>query len=349
MKLERGVFPTAWTGSNNDTKGYSGSKPYFRKFSEIKGKKIKVYQGVGDEEWYTIVYDDEGNTGWYTPKYTHITTKDEVLTDAAKWLMSSMNFVATSVFFAQMAYIENLGVRNVLLSDGSTIEGGMCHSNVNESGGELGLGDVRFWLGDANPSLGKIRGYKNGKFVAADGKAVFDEDGNVTLCGGNAMFDKDGNTTIKKLTATEGSFEGEINASMYRENFVTYRMEGNTDFLIGNGENPYAAIIELCRLSNSYTGRFRLPTPSKNNNGVRVRFVAYLNIKGHGGVADLDTPKPILVVPKYQLLHGDFCSYAVLTFLNGIKSEDGGAILELISTGQEWRVIEMSHIDAVLY
>lgn len=215
MKLERGVFPTAWTGSNNDTKGYSGAKPYFRKFSEIKGKEIKVYQGVGDEEWYTIVYDDVENTGWYTPKYTHTTTKGEVLTDAAKWLMSSMNFVATSVFFAQMAYIDNLGVRNVLLSDGKTIEGGMCHRDTNDSGGSLGIGDVRFWLGAANPALGKIRGYKDGKFVAADGKAVFDPSGDVTLCGGNAKFDKDGNTTIANLTATSGEFNGSLKADLF--------------------------------------------------------------------------------------------------------------------------------------
>lgn len=210
MKLERGVFPTAWTGSNNDTKGYSGAKPYFRKYSEIKGKEIKVYQGVGDEEWYTIVYDDIKHTGWYTPKSTHITTKDEVLTDAAKWLMSSMNFVATSVFFAQMAYIENLGVRNVLLSNGTTIEGGMCHSDVDENGHKLGLGDVRLWLGGSNPTEGKIRGYYDGKFVAADGKAVFDPSGDVTLCGGNAKFDKDGNTTIANLTATSGKFSGYV-------------------------------------------------------------------------------------------------------------------------------------------
>ena len=199
MKLERGVFPTAWTGSNNDTKGYSGAKPYFRKFSEIKGKEIKVYQGVGDEEWYTIVYDDVENTGWYTPKSTHITSTDEELTDA-KWLKSSMNFVATSVFFAQMAYIENLGVRNVLLSDGSTIEGGMCHSDKNDAGGSLGLGDVRFWLGSSKPSLGKIRGYRDGTFVAAGGKAV---------------FDKDGNTTIANLTAKSGKFTGDVKADLF--------------------------------------------------------------------------------------------------------------------------------------
>lgn len=349
MKLERGVFPTAWAGSNHDTKGYNGAKPDFQKFSQMQGVSKQVYQGVGEEEWYTIVYDDINHTGWYTPVCSHLTSKGEVLTDTTKWRISNMQFVATSVFFAQMAYVENLGVRNVLLSDGSTIEGGMCHSDKNDAGGSLGLGDVRFWLGSANPALGKIRGYKDGKFVAADGKAVFDPSGDVTLCGGNAKFDKDGNTTIKKLIATEGSFEGEINASMYRENFVTYRMEGNTDFNIGYGANPYAAIIELCRLSTSYTGHFRLPTPSENNKGVRVRFVAYLNIKRFEGGADLDTPKPILVVPNYQLFHGDFCSYAVLTFLNGITSGNEGAILELISTGQEWRVIESSHVHAVLY
>ena len=122
--------------------------------------------------------------------------------------MSSMNFVATSVFFAQMAYIENLGVRNVLLSDGSTIEGGMCRSDKNDSGGSLGLGEVRFWLGSPSPSSGTIRGYSDGTFVAANGKAVFDKEGNVTLCGGNAMFDKDGNTTINNLTAANGKFTG---------------------------------------------------------------------------------------------------------------------------------------------
>ena len=192
--FDRVIVPIMREGA----KGYSGAKPYFLKFSEIKGKEVKVYQGVGDEEWYTIVYDDVKNTGWYTPKSTHITETDEVLTNEAKWLKSSMNFVATSVFFAQMAYIENLGVRNVLLSDGSTIEGGMCHSDKNDAGESLGLGDVRFWLGSSNPTEGKIRGYRDGTFVAAGGKAV---------------FDKDGNTTIANLTATNGNFTGVVNAT----------------------------------------------------------------------------------------------------------------------------------------
>lgn len=201
MKLERGVFPTAWTGSNNDTKGYSGAKPYFRKYSEIKGKEIKVYQGVGDEEWYTIVYDDLNHTGWYTPKYTHTTTKDEKLTDA-KWLMSSMNFVATSVFFAQMAYIENLGVRNVLLSNGTTIEGGMCHSDVDENGHKLGLGNVRLWLGGSNPQKAPNRQYFDGSVVLANGNATFDKNGNVKLKG--TLYSKAVYTTVGGFVTNNG-------------------------------------------------------------------------------------------------------------------------------------------------
>ena len=200
MKLERGIFATEWSRSERDktgAKGYSGAKPYFLKYSEITGKEIKVYQGVGDEEWYTIVYDDENNTGWYTPKYTHTTTTNEELTDA-KWWKSSMNFVATSVFFAQMAYIENLGVRNVLLSNGKEIEGGMCYSNVDESGHELGLGNVRLWLGGSDPQTAPNRQYN-------DGSAVFSN--------GNARFDSDGNASIKNLTATDGKFEGEVKAT----------------------------------------------------------------------------------------------------------------------------------------
>ena len=185
----------------------------------------QVYQGIGEEEWYTIVYDDVNHTGWYTPVYSHLTSKGEVLTDTTKWRMSNMQFVATSVFFAQMAYVENLGVRNVLLSDGSTIEGGMCHSDKNDAGGSLGLRDVRFWLGAADPALGKIRGYKDGKFVAADGKAVFDPSGDVTLCGGNAKFDRNGNTTIANLNATSGKFTGEVNATSGR--FTNVEVHGS--------------------------------------------------------------------------------------------------------------------------
>lgn len=207
MKLERGVFPTAWTGSNNDTKGYSGAKPYFLKYSDIKGKEIKVYKGVNDEEWYTIVYDDLNHTGWYTPKSTHITTKDEVLTEEAKWLMSSMNFVATSVFFAQMAYIENLGVRNVLLSDGTTIEGGMCHSDKDENGNSLGLGDVRLWLGGSNPQTAPNRQYKDGSVVFSNAtlkgtlyaNAVYTTEGGFVTNNGNTYIDLEtnvGNTYV---------------------------------------------------------------------------------------------------------------------------------------------------------
>ena len=114
--------------------------------------------------------------------------------------MSSMNFVATSVFFAQMAYIENLGVRNVLLSDGSTIEGGMCHSDNNDSGGSLGLGDVRLWLGGSNPQTAPNRQYKDGSVVFSNGNATFDKDGNVTIKGtlvANAVYTSEGGIAAK--------------------------------------------------------------------------------------------------------------------------------------------------------
>lgn len=243
IKLERGVFPTAWTGSNHDAKGYNGAKPDFQKFSQMQGVSKQVYQGVGKEEWYTIVYDDVNHTGWYTPVYSHMTSTDEALTDASKWRMSNMQFVATSVFFAQMAYVENLGVRNVLLSDGSTIEGGMCHSDKNDAGGSLGLDNVRFWLGAADPALGKIRGYKDGTFVAAGGKAV---------------FDKDGNTTISNLKATNGEFDGTIKAKRFlygtsneiiTDNFTIDKTIGVNNFLVN-----YGVTITLPQIDNDDEG-----------------------------------------------------------------------------------------------
>lgn len=243
IKLERGVFPTAWTGSNHDTKGYNGAKPDFQKFSQMQGVSKQVYQGVGKEEWYTIVYDDVNHTGWYTPVYSHMTSTDEALTDASKWRMSNMQFVATSVFFAQMAYVENLGVRNVLLSDGTTIEGGMCHSDKNDAGGSLGLDNVRFWLGHADPKLGKIRGYKDGTFVVAGGKAV---------------FDKDGNTTISNLKATNGEFDGTIKAKRFlygtsneiiTDNFTIDKTIGVNNFLVN-----YGVTITLPQIDNDDEG-----------------------------------------------------------------------------------------------
>lgn len=145
-----------------------------------------------------------------------------------------MNFVATSVFFAQMAYIENLGVRNVLLSDGRSIEGGMCHSDDNGNGGSLGLGDVRLWIGGSNPQTAPNRQYK---------------DGSVVFSNGNARFDKDGNTTIANLTAKSGSFTGvEVHGSM-RSAFTAPSGIGDVDVsdcisLIstgaGNVADPYS-------------------------------------------------------------------------------------------------------------
>ena len=116
--------------------------------------------------------------------------------------MTRMNFVATSVFFAQMAYIENLGVRNVLLSDGSTIEGGMCHSDVDENGHELGLGDVRLWLGGSDPKTAPNRQYKDGSVVFSNGNAFFDKNGNITLKG--TLYSKSVYTTVGSFVTNGG-------------------------------------------------------------------------------------------------------------------------------------------------
>ena len=278
MKLERGVFPTAWTGSNNDTKGYSGAKPYFLKFSDIKGKEIKVYQGVGDEEWYTIVYDDVENTGWYTPKKTHTTTNDEVLTDASKWLMSSMNFVATSVFFAQMAYIENLGVRNVLLSDGKNVEGGMCHSDDNGNGGSLGLGDVRLWIGGSNPQTAPNRQYK---------------DGSVVFSNGNARFDKDGNTTIANLTATSGKFTGEVNATSGKFTNVEVRGSMRSAFTqpTGSFNRDISDCISLISKGYEWEYEYSIPWDVKQS-GRRISIVNWKwDTQTSEGYASLSAPK----------------------------------------------------------
>lgn len=302
MKLERGVFPTAWTGSNNDTKGYSGAKPYFRKFSEIKGKKIKVYQGVGDEEWYTIVYDDLNHTGWYTPKYTHTTTKDEVLTDAAKWLMSSMNFVATSVFFAQMAYIENLGVRNVLLSDGSTIEGGMCHSDKNENGEPLGLGDVRLWIGGSNPQTAPNRQYK---------------DGSVVFANGNAVFDKDGNTTIAKLTATSGKFSGYVekkkvvitpsNIDEYKDPsdpYLTINLTGTfVEFSGEFNDSPTMYLPSLGAAVDTYTEEYKERVRSMVGNVVLLYNKSNKSLGISGDIRENDNQSP----HSFGVATGYFC------------------------------------------
>lgn len=315
MKLERGVFPTAWTGSNNDTKGYSGAKPYFRKFSEIKGKEIKVYQGVNDEEWYTIVYDDVKNTGWYTPKYTHTTTRDEVLTDAAKWLMSSMNFVATSVFFAQMAYVENLGVRNVLLSDGKTIEGGMCHSNVNESGGKLGLGDVRLWLGGPDPQKAPNRQYVDGSVVFANGNANFDKDGNVTLCGGNAMFDKNGNTTIANLTATNGNFTGVVNAT-------SGKFSGELQSATGNisGFNLEGTYLEAVNSTGQklYLSPYRVHF-SDNSSGARN---VYIGTDVMPSTIGGDSKCPIVIMVDDKSYSLPYCNSGIYIDVKGSGIDD---------------------------
>lgn len=274
MKLERGVFPTAWTGSNRDSKGYSGAKPDFKKYSQLKGTETKVCQGVGDEEWYTIVYDDENNTGWYVPKYTHNMSAEESLSDESKWLLSNMQFVATSVFFAQMAYIENLGVRNVLLSDGKSVEGGMCHSDDNGNGGSLGLGNVRLWLGGSNPQTAPNRQYKDGSVVFSNGNATFDKDGNIKI---------KGTLRAKAIYTTEGSLitkSGKTYIDLETNVGNTYRIpSGRTVYLPPASEHEYLEITMLfgensilhCETKGFFVAPFTMsdlssdPTPFETN------------------------------------------------------------------------------------
>lgn len=294
IKLERGVFPTAWTGSNHDTKGYNGAKPDFQKFSQMQGVSKQVYQGVGEEEWYTIVYDDVNHTGWYTPVYSHLTSKGEVLTDTAKWRMSNMQFVATSVFFAQMAYVENLGVRNVLLSNGKTIEGGMCYSDKDENGNSLNLGNVRFWLGSSSPSSGTIRGYKDGTFVAANGKAQFYPSGKVTLCDGKATFDENGNTTIANLNATSGKFTGEVNATSGKFTDVEVNGSMRSTFTAPSGISD-VDVSDCISLISTGVGtvadKYNLPWNAKQSG----RRISIVNWKWNGqtstGFASIKAPK----------------------------------------------------------
>ena len=129
--------------------------------------------------------------------------------------MSSMNFVATSVFFAQMAYIENLGVRNVLLSDGSTIEGGMCHSDVDENGASLGLGNVRLWLGGSNPQTAPNRQYKDGSVVFSNAtlKGTLYANAVYTTLGG--FVTNDGKTYIDLETNVGNTYIIDWNSTVY--------------------------------------------------------------------------------------------------------------------------------------
>ena len=268
--FDRVIVPIMREGA----KGYNGAKPYFRKFSEIKGKEIKVYQGVNDEEWYTIVYDDVKNTGWYTPKYTHTTTKDEVLTDAAKWLMSSMNFVATSVFFAQMAYVENLGVRNVLLSDGSTIEGGMCHSDKNDSGGSLGLGDVRLWLGGSNPQTAPNRQYKDGSVVFTNGifKGTLYANAVFTTAGG--FVTKDGKTYIDLETNVGNTYIIPSGSTVYippateYENLEITIIFGGNSILFCAPMGFFVSTFTLSYLNAEPVGYSSRPSSFKNHGSI---------------------------------------------------------------------------------
>mgnify|MGYP003309341969 CR=1 FL=1 len=149
--------------------GYNGAKPDIRKWSEIKDNTtVKVYRGYDDDEFYTMVVDDTSDDEqWYTPLTTHFIAQGERLTNTALWQRADkQRFVATSLFFANRAYINNLGVNNLLLTDGTGLYGGMCIPDKTDS---QHLGDIRFWLGGDDPQKAPARIDKRGSVVFNEG------------------------------------------------------------------------------------------------------------------------------------------------------------------------------------
>lgn len=140
-------------------KGYRGAKPLMYKWSDIKSDPtITVYSGdADDEEFYSIILDDtdlSGDTQYYTPRITHLITEGESLSNTDLWRKANkMSFTATDLFFAKRAYINNLGVNNVLLTDGTEqgTYGGMCLPDPNDKAQRDSLGDIRLWLGGNDP------------------------------------------------------------------------------------------------------------------------------------------------------------------------------------------------------
>lgn len=80
-----------------------------------------------------------------------------------------MDFVATNLFLASMAYIENLGVKNVLMQDGGTVDGGFCTVGKDANGNSFSLGNYRLWLGAATPSAAPFRIDRYGNMYATSG------------------------------------------------------------------------------------------------------------------------------------------------------------------------------------
>ena len=112
-KLEESYKPTPWTRAQEDFRG-AAVRPLGDWDTLPDGFKFQS-GGVGEEFIDTVSVRSEGTLLWWRCKRSHSKTKDSrPNVNAPFWeLGQNLKFVATDLFLAKKAFIENLGVRNV--------------------------------------------------------------------------------------------------------------------------------------------------------------------------------------------------------------------------------------------
>ena len=112
-KLEESYKPTPWTRAQEDFRG-AAMRPLGDWDALPDGFKFQS-GGVGEEFIDVVSVKSEGALLWWSCKRSHAKTKDtRPNVNAPFWeLGQNLRFVATDLFLAKMAFIENLGVRNV--------------------------------------------------------------------------------------------------------------------------------------------------------------------------------------------------------------------------------------------
>lgn len=112
-KLEESYRPTPWTRAQEDFRG-AAMRPLGDWDALPDGFKFQS-GGVGEEFIDVVSVKSEGALLWWSCKRSHAKTKDtRPNVNAPFWeLGQNLKFVATDLFLAKKAFIENLGVRNV--------------------------------------------------------------------------------------------------------------------------------------------------------------------------------------------------------------------------------------------
>ena len=112
-KLEESYRPTPWTRAQEDFRG-AAMRPLGDWDALPDGFKFQS-GGVGEEFIDLVSVKSEGALLWWSCKRSHAKTKDaRPNVNAPFWeLGQNLKFVATDLLLAKMAFIENLGVRNV--------------------------------------------------------------------------------------------------------------------------------------------------------------------------------------------------------------------------------------------